>query len=56
MMHYYWVKHGIRPSVFYNMPKGEQLVIRAFFERELEEREETFRELKDTPVYPVSIV
>ena len=30
MMYYYWTRHGIRPSVFYGMPPGERLVIRAF--------------------------
>ena len=31
MMYYYW-KHGrIRPSVFYQMPRGELTVLQAFF-------------------------
>ena len=34
MMYYYWTRHGIRPSVFYSMPPGERLVVRAFFEYE----------------------
>lgn len=34
MMYYYWTRHGIRPSVLFNMPMGERLVIRAFFEHE----------------------
>ena len=43
MMYYYWTRHGIRPSVLFNMPMGERLVIRAFFEHE---REEVNRALK----------
>ncbi len=38
-MYYYWVNHGIRPSVFYSMPKGELIVIQAFYEQELKEKE-----------------
>ena len=37
-MYYYWTKKGIRPSVFYSMPKGELLLIKAFFEEELKEK------------------
>ena len=37
MMYYYWTRHGIRPSVLFNMPIGERLVIRAFFEHERSE-------------------
>ncbi len=44
-MYYYWVNRGIRPSVFYSMPKGELTVIQAFYEKELEEREEIQRKL-----------
>ena len=40
MMYYYWVNHGIRPSVFYSMPRGELKVIEAFFAREIKERED----------------
>lgn len=39
-MYYYWVNKGVRPSVFYGMPRGELTVIQAFYEKELEEREE----------------
>lgn len=36
-MYYYW-KHGrIRPSVFYSMPRGELIVLQAFYEQEVEE-------------------
>lgn len=51
MMYYYWTRHGIRPSVFWAMPPGERLVIRAFFEHE---REEITRNLKGQKnVFPV---
>lgn len=39
MMYYYWSRKGIRPSVFYNMSPGEQIVVRAFFEEEIKEKE-----------------
>jgi len=35
MLYYYWVKRGIRPSVFASMPYGERMVVRAFYEREI---------------------
>lgn len=56
MMYYYWVEHGIRPSVFYNMSSGEKLVVRSFYEKEMEEKYEKIKGLKDIPIYPVSIV
>ncbi len=37
MLYYYWTRHGIRPSVIYNLPPGELLVIRAFYEHERED-------------------
>lgn len=43
MMYHYWKTKGIRPSVFYTMPKGEQLMIRAFFELEIDERNENIK-------------
>lgn len=39
MMYHYWNTKGIRPSVLYNMPKGELLLIMAFYEEEMKERE-----------------
>lgn len=47
MMYYYWVNHGIRPSVFYSMPRGELTVVQAFYEKELEERAEMENRMKD---------
>lgn len=39
MMYYYWKTKGIRPSEFYNMPYGEKIVIKAFYELEIDEKE-----------------
>lgn len=38
-MYYYWSRKGIRPSEIYNMPFGERLVVRAFYEEEIREKE-----------------
>ncbi|WDV47142.1 hypothetical protein PV797_05420 [Clostridiaceae bacterium M8S5] len=43
MMYYYWNTKGIRPSVLYNMPKGELLVVTAFYEQELKDKEELLK-------------
>jgi hypothetical protein len=37
-MYYYWSEKGIRPSVIYNMPKGERVVVTAFFLKEMEDK------------------
>ncbi len=51
MLYYYWTRHGIRPSVIYNLPPGELLVIRAFYEHE---REEIAAALKqNTKAFPI---
>lgn len=34
MMYYFWKTKGLRPSVFWNMPAGEKIVLRAFYEYE----------------------
>ncbi len=50
-MYYYWTRHGIRPSVLFNMPMGERQIIRAFYEHE---REEVNRMMKaQKQVFPV---
>jgi hypothetical protein len=43
MMYYYWTRHGIRPSVFFNMPIGERIVIRGFYEHEREKIERALK-------------
>ena len=52
-MFYYWKHKGIRPSVFYSMPKGEWTVIQAFYEKEIEERDKVLKEMaKNNVVCP----
>lgn len=55
-MYYYW-KHGrIRPSVFYTMPRGELTVLQAFYEKEMEERNELIRKANEGKmVCPMSL-
>ncbi|MBB6217497.1 hypothetical protein HNQ80_003618 [Anaerosolibacter carboniphilus] len=45
MMYYYWKTKGIVPSVFYNMRKGELLVLMAFYDREMEELKANFDDM-----------
>ena len=52
MMYYYWSRHAIRPSVFYNMPPGEKLMIRAFYEQERAEVNDIMKE-SGSKVFPV---
>jgi hypothetical protein len=42
MLYYYWVTKGIRPSVLANVPCGEKLIIRAFYEKEIDEQKKRF--------------
>lgn len=56
MMYYYWKNGRIRPSVFYSMPKGELTVLQAFFEKEVEERNELVRGTEGKGVFPVAII
>lgn len=53
MMYYYWKHRGIRPSVFYAMPRGELTVIQAFYEYEIKERNELFESAKGKAVCPM---
>ena len=53
MMYYYWKNRGISPSVFYNMPKGELTVIRAFYEREIEDKVEMIKKSEGKAVCPL---
>jgi hypothetical protein len=58
MMYYYWKEKGIRPSVFYNMPVGERMVVQVFYENEIEEKNKSRQEMKnsETPIFPVVLV
>ncbi len=50
MMYHYWKTKGIRPSTFHNMKAGELVVIRAFYLKEVEEREEAMRAYQKNPM------
>lgn len=58
MMYYYWTEKGIRPSVFYNIPEREKLVIRAFYEYEQSEKRDSRNRIKnkEIPIFPVTII
>ena len=58
MMYYYWDEKGIRPSVFYNIPEREKLVIRAFYEYKQSKIRQNRNELsgKGVPIFPVTII
>ena len=53
MMYYYWKTKGIRPSVFYQMPRGELTVVQAFYEQEIEERAEFLKHSDNKAFYPM---
>lgn len=40
-MYYHYVNHGLKPSDYYAMGQGEQIILRAFMLKEVEERKET---------------
>jgi hypothetical protein len=44
-MYYYWKEKGIKPSEFYNMNRGELTVVRAFYERELKDKNKKMKEM-----------
>ena len=56
MMYYYWKNGRIRPSVFYSMPKGELIVLQAFFDKEVEEHNELVKGVEGKGVLPVAII
>jgi len=53
MMYYYWVHGRVRPSVFYRMPRGELTVLQAFYEKELQEKNELIESSKGKAVCPL---
>lgn len=55
MMYYYWKHKGISPSVFYRMPRGELTVVQAFYEKELEERNELLKKADGKVMYSVEV-
>jgi hypothetical protein len=50
MLYHYWIRHGILPSVLYNLPVGEKIVLRAFYEHEMEEKHKAIQTGKVFPV------
>ncbi|PEJ57397.1 hypothetical protein CN692_13365 [Bacillus sp. AFS002410] len=52
MMYYYWKTKGVFPSVFKRIKDGEWQIIRAFYELEIEERNQ-FLSSGAFPVIPV---
>lgn len=52
MMYYYWTRHGIRPSTFYEMSPGELQLIRAFYQYDREHIEETLKKYQ-TGAFPI---
>lgn len=53
MMYYYWRQKGIRPSVFYAMPKGELTVVQAFYEQEIAEKNEMIKQAQGKAMCPL---
>ncbi|MDO7787521.1 hypothetical protein [Desulforamulus aquiferis] len=45
MLYYMWVQHDLRPGVFWQLPRGEQLLLLAFSDIELVQREKARREV-----------
>mgnify|MGYP007128597455 CR=1 FL=1 len=37
MLCFMWVRHHLRPGEFWNLPRGEQLLLLAFTEKEIKE-------------------
>lgn len=44
-MYFMFVRHGILPSAFYKMPRGERTILRAFMLQEIEEEKNTIKEI-----------
>ncbi|MFD3259988.1 hypothetical protein ACE3MQ_15375 [Paenibacillus lentus] len=36
LLFHMWSRHSLRPGVFWSLPKGERMLLRAFTEMELE--------------------
>lgn len=43
-----WKKHSLMPSVYYNLPVSEQTVLAAFFEKEIEEKNQIIEALSES--------
>ncbi len=38
LLYYLFVEHNILPSSYRNLPAGEKVIVRAFFEKDMESR------------------
>lgn len=45
-MYELWISHGLRPSEYYKAGYGEKIILAAFMETELEEREKEIQKIK----------
>lgn len=45
-MYYVFTRHGILPSVFFKMPHGEKIILRAFMLKEIEDEKEAVDSIK----------
>lgn len=45
-MYWHYVRHGLKPSEYYQMGYGERLVLRAFMEQEYQEIKEEEEAIK----------
>ena len=43
MLYSMWVQHNLRPGLFWQLPRGEQLLLLAFTDIELEQMEKARR-------------
>ncbi len=42
-MYWHYVRHGLKPSEYYQMGPGERIVLRAFMEQEIKDEQEAIR-------------
>ena len=48
MMYWLYHKHHVLPSSYYRMGDGERIIVRAFFEREIEDMNIQYEEIDNT--------
>lgn len=46
MMYLHYARHHLRPSEWYSMGHGEQIILQAFMQREIEEEKELKEKLE----------
>lgn len=45
-MYWHYVRHNLRPSVFFKMDYGERVVLRAFMKQEIEDEKKLTEKLQ----------